>query len=537
MHHAARSLAFAAATSSTACADDRADAAHDDASTIPGDVDGTAADTSGPLDPGRPTTGDDDDPSGFPTPTDVPDGVPPLPDSVPATCDDAALVRTSMGCEFLAIALENAGERPPFGPAGQPLFAVAVANVQREEVATVQMQALVGNAWTTLAEATVSPLDAAVMEVDAGFGFASGVIERGALRILADRPVTAVQFNSLTPVRSSDASLLLPTSSWDTVHRTMSRAALGHESAHSYVAIGAIHEVAGAAYGAFEAGDGTSHYDFVLGAADFLQVVTAPPGGVDPPSTETTSALVDSFGDPVAVFGGSACWRFHDGLGLQASCNHLEEQLPGVSWWGTTFVAARPPVRATLAAQQKDVWAFQVLAHHDDTTVTFEGDAAFAHGPVTLDAGVAFESAVVSTAEAVGDVIVRADKPVLVLAYSASGTDDDEIAGDPAMVLVPSTDQYLARHVVLAPPGWDEDWITIVRSVGDIVLLDGVAVGDDRFARLGDHEIARMQVDDGVHVVEGSGPLAVTVFGYGVADAYAYTGGLGVPVEDARPQG
>ena len=76
------------------------------------------------------------------------------------------------------------------------------------------------------------------------------------------------------------------------------------------------------------------------------------------------------------------------------------------------------------------------------------------------------------------------------------------------------------------------DRVVLTKKTGTTVTMDGVAVAQNQFVKVGpanmptEWEVARVAATDGVHVLEGDQPFGVVVIGYDSYDSYAYPGGL-----------
>jgi hypothetical protein len=83
---------------------------------------------------------------------------------------------------------------------------------------------------------------------------------------------------------------------------------------------------------------------------------------------------------------------------------------------------------------------------------------------------------------------------------------------------------------------WDEGVIT--RSAGSEVRVDGTPIPDADFIPVGaTYEVARVPLEDGVHVLEGDEPFGIVVAGYDDDDSYAYLGGAGTAQINPVPEG
>jgi hypothetical protein len=238
----------------------------------------------------------------------------------------------------------------------------------------------------------------------------------------------------------------------------------------------------------------------------------------------------------VGVFTGHECANIPADV---YACDHLEEQMPGLRRWGTSFVAARMPVRRQ-DAPEASLW--QIYASENGTEITLSASPAVTGlppSPVSLDAGQMIEFTVGGTVDQPGDFLVDANKPIAVANYMISYDNlpaGDDKTGDPSMVLLPPLEQYLPRYVVLVPSAWPTDVLVLTRPVGSSVSIDGVPVSDGSFSPVGtDYEVARIAVSDGVYLLEADEPFAVSVAGMHATGSYAYVGGLSTAVINPNP--
>jgi hypothetical protein len=239
-------------------------------------------------------------------------------------------------------------------------------------------------------------------------------------------------------------------------------------------------------------------------------------------------------GEKLVLFTGNECTNVPLG---RYSCDHLEEQLPGLRFWGTEFVGGRMPIRFLNDADpDKTLW--QIYASEDNTQITFTAHAdvlGVPVSPVTLNQGETLEFQTWGTPEEnPGDVYIKANRPISVMEYmTGGGSNEVKRSGDPAMAYVSPVEQFLPRYVVLVPDTWTNDALIITRQVGSGVLVNGSPVPDSEFTQVPGtfYEVARYLVPDGVYSLEsanGEDGLGVIVAGWALADSYAYTGGMGL---------
>ena len=184
---------------------------------------------------------------------------------------------------------------------------------------------------------------------------------------------------------------------------------------------------------------------------------------------------------------------------------------------------------------------WQIYASEDDTTITFEAPVpvtGLPASPLVLDAGEHVEFFAGGPPAAPGDFYVEADKPIALFDYMTGWEHLGTQIGDPAMLQLVPTEQFLERYVVLVPDQWTWDFLVITRPEGASVELDGSPVDDGLFVpSAGGWEVARLQVEDGIHQLIGSAGFSVAVVGYDMADSYAYMGGAGTGLINPEPEG
>ncbi len=437
-------------------------------------------------------------------------------------CAQAEAERSTVGCRFFAVDLEQ----EPAVHTELP-FGIAVSNVHQTLDAHVLIERRSGVTWSSVAEPTVGPLDLEVTTFGDTQVSGTGIGEGAAYRITTTIPVIAYQFNPLDGVMSwsSDASLLLPTSSWDDVYLVPG---WGSEFGYSYVTVVAESnvQVTVTPSADTEGGDGVPYGDggiplapIALGEGDVLQI----------DAWSVDDSLVGSWiqaGGPVGVFAGHTCANVPQG---HTWCDHLEEQTFGLQTWGTEVVAARLPPRVD--PPESVVW--QLLAGDQPTTLTFEAASEVSGLPeglqLELAAGESVDLVVTGSTDHPGDLRVSGTEAFLATQFMTGSICCAEV-GDPCMAQAVPTEQLRDRYVVLVPSTWERDTLTFAREAGasitangvDVTTLSGVTV-----TPLGpDWEVVRVDVDDGVYVLEGDSPFSVLVAGFDDCDSYCYPGGL-----------
>ncbi|MCA9618471.1 MAG: IgGFc-binding protein, partial [Myxococcales bacterium] len=472
------------------------------------------------------------------------ENAPPPPPTCPTKDPDQQ--GASAGCVFYPVDTNPSAGGELAAGAGD--FAIVVTNVDTVASAEVVIDENTSEGWMPVPDGTftLGPRSVETRTFDHRQWAGSG-IHPGAYRIRSDRPIQAYQFNPLhgQGTKLSDASLLLPAWAFDThyIAAAWPRTPADYDGADDWPANLQIvaHEptrvtvrtpVATSSSDAFPEVAPDEPTTFCLEEGEYLQL-TAP---------ERMDSLNGSFitaDKPLGVFSSNDCANVPALTAEACCCDHLEEQLFGLSRWGTRYVAARVPMREGMDGMAPPgidgspaIW--QIMAQDDGTTVQLDATSAVTGvpgGSVVLQAREMVQVEVSGTADEPGDFFLEADKPIFVTQYMVGARYDPFEGGgdlgDPSMIVTVPVEQYLRDYVVLVPSTWLFDFLVIVRQQGAEVSLDGAPV-DTTWAPAGasGYEVTRVAVDDGVHAIASPVPLGVTVVGYDWADSYGYPGGL-----------
>lgn len=474
-------------------------------------------------------------------------------------CEQAEQTKSNQGCTFWAVDLPNAWRVNLASPApAEQTYAIVVANTATE---TAAVTVYAGNESTPLQMAMIPGNALHVFTFDDTYGTKARENSFGtAYRVESDYPVTAYQFNPLdnsTEVFSNDASLLFP----------------AHVLDQDYTAV--------TSDGSRLMENGNLNMNFNAGAfvtvvadEDDTDVTIYPPDGmpVYPGSLavnlsrgQTFTVLSDDvpglFADmagqgnmsgsrveaskPVAVFSGNVA-AFEPVPKAGCCADHVEHQMLPLSAWGRSYVVPLAPPNETNNAS--DSVRVRLTGSFDGTQLTYT-PAAPAGAPAMLNA---YET-VVFTAPI--DFGVSSDKPFSAVSFlqsneavTADPTPDDPadnllFKGDPAMILLPATEQYQDDYVFLVPAAYELNYVTIIRPAGAQIRLDNTdltaisswqqigSVGGTTWQRL------HVPVEPGVHIVvsESGDDFAITVVGYSPAVSYGFAGGSGVEFIDFPP--
>jgi hypothetical protein len=450
---------------------------------------------------------------------------------IPATCDQAEAGVSAVGCRFYGVDLDQNGGLE------FDQYAIAVSHPQAAADANVTVEQKVGGVWAPVATQLVSPLTLFAFPLPDKHHQGSGVMVGGSYRVSSDVPIVAYQFNPLIQgAASSDASLLYPVTTWDTLNRAVHWGG-GYGRGYLTIVAGAddttievIPTVATQAGTGVAAGSPGVPFEITLDEGDIAEIMVL--------SENTALGGTRIEGDkPIGVFSGHECaWIPH----MIPACDHIEDQLTGVRLWGSHFVASRMPIRETNGMPEDSLW--QVVASEDNTDVTFSANAEVTGVPVgvqTIDAGDVIEFYAGGSSANPGDFLVDADKPIALANYMIGEANlVTSTLGDPAMVQLSPVEQYLPRYILLVPSEWEFDFFVVTRPSGANITIDGVGMNDEDFISVGGgYEVARVPTVDGVHSLESDVGFMVTVVGYDSADSYAYIGGTGTGVINPNPEG
>jgi hypothetical protein len=231
---------------------------------------------------------------------------------------------------------------------------------------------------------------------------------------------------------------------------------------------------------------------FELGDGDTFLAYTANDGD-DLSGSEIETSL------PVAVFSGNIATTYGRTAPGVHSPDMVHEQLPPVTAWSLTYVAAALPPQSGVcdtllgaAAGSPGASLWRLIPDREVTTVDFPGPdgAPPVHARVTLAPGELLEFVATS------DFVVRASQPVMLtqgidceptlsLAISA-----DKWLEDVTFAVLPAFDQMLA---VVRPPS---EPIPNHLAQAEPVYLDGRAIDDELFTPAGEgYEVARVRLD------------------------------------------
>lgn len=341
---------------------------------------------------------------------------------------------------------------------------------------------------------------------------------RGAMiRVDADRPVSGYLFGPYRPFVGNDSSMLLPEHALGTKYVVASYLphpehiqGVGEPTYFDVIATEDRTTVRWLPARGPTAGDGDEIPEVPAGQwspeveLDRYEAarVTAVIDPSLPASQLDVSGTVVEASAPVAVFAGSRCSGVPRDPGPMGGCDPLQEQMLPVQLWGTQYVVPHPPLRTDELHYYRVYGAVGGSSVRIDAPELGEQSFSFAEDgsfiEVVVPHGVSFS--------------VDADGPVLPVGYLTTRDPDPQI-GDPAMYQIVPTDRFDDRYVFATGVDWEVHLLQVVRAAGGAeVMLDGAIV--QGWEAAGDHEVAVVEVAEGVHVVEAAQPFGATLFGW-----------------------
>ncbi|MCY0988817.1 IgGFc-binding protein [Nannocystis sp. ILAH1] len=333
----------------------------------------------------------------------------------------------------------------------------------------------------------------------------------GVYRVNSNIPIIAYLHSPLGSQATNDASMLLPeyalrqnyiVASWKDTHNQYP----------SYFNVIALQDgttvkwtppqntLAGAGVPAVNAG---ATGQVAMNRFDTLQV-RGPQAGSD------VSGTFIEADKPIWVVGAVECVNVP--TNQVTYCDHIEEQMLPLDYWGKTYVGAHSPDRGN----EKHYW--RVFAGEDGTTVST--DPVQPGTPFTINKG-QYKDIVVPNNTS---FMFSGDKPFLPVQYLES-QDGGAGTGDPAMYQMIPVEQFLDRYAFATGTGYSADYVQVIRVKGGAdVKVDGATVGG--YYTVGNYEVSDWKISQGGHLAESTDPFGIVSVGYTGVTSYAYPGGM-----------
>lgn len=379
----------------------------------------------------------------------------------------------------------------------------------------------------------------------------SGVVGTGvgqAFEIKTDRPVVAY---SILPygggaAAATSASLLLPTSAWDTNYiavNAYAKSQIVFEAAPSLdivarengTEVTILPKVPIVGGGGVAPAPANTPVVYSLEAGQYLQLSQ---------EAELTGSVIQS-NKPVGLWGGASCLNVPV---TAAACDSAHQQIPPVRALGSRYAGVRYRNRAAATGEESPPW--RLVGAVDGTQLTWTPSAP-PGAPTSLQQGELAEFM------APGPFVVASQDEDHPFYFAQYMTGADHIGGfggegDPEWVNVIPTEQFLEKYVFFTDPTYPETSLVVVRKkspttgqFADVVLDCTGPLGG--WQPLGDFQYTRVDLvtgdfqsvngcANGRHEMQSAAPFGVTVWGWGGYSqsffsgyvSYAYPAGASV---------
>lgn len=344
--------------------------------------------------------------------------------------------------------------------------------------------------------------------------FGSDAIQKLGIYVNADNPIAVYGLSSRRA--STDTYLAYPTSVLGTTYRVAGYYPLsnGENSFSSQATVvgtenGTVVTItlAGDTKGGRRAGE---TYSINLAQGDVYQVQAATGIGK---RSDLTGTLVTS-NKPIAFFSGHTCAQVPADKNF---CDQLLEMTPPIPSWGRQFFVGR--------FEGKTEYAYRVISSEPNTQVFVNN---------TLVAKLSNPGEFYEDNHAKENALITTNKPVLVAQYAQSSTADSLQTGDPFMLFITPTEQFLTYYRFLTPVRGDwHHYINVVVPIDamESFKLDGRGGFGKYFKTIGitRYAIAQIEIGYGSHFVSCDKPFGLYSYGFGVAgdnfDSYGNNGG------------
>jgi len=352
-----------------------------------------------------------------------------------------------------------------------------------------------------------------------------------ALHVVASAPVVIYDILPFGGGRSevTDATLLLPTSTWDTNYIAVTPRPLGNNTLNPAISIVASTDNTNVTIKpsvAITAGTGVAGtaaqtpITYPLSKGQVLRIE----------QSEDLLGSIISADHPIGVWGEQQC------INIDASaCDGAHEQIPPIRAFGSEYVYGRYRNRVD---GQDETPPTRITGAVDGTQLTWDPSPTGAQA--TVGKGQSFE------VRSSGPFVVKSqdDKhPFYVATYMTGGAAFGN-AGDPEFVNVVPTGQYLSRYVFFTDPTYPETNLVFIRKKGadnqfhDVTLdCAGTLSGWQPVGSSGQYEITWRDLvrhnfagqggcDNGSHESHSDGPYTLTVWGWGTSETGTTTTGI-----------
>ncbi len=345
----------------------------------------------------------------------------------------------------------------------------------------------------------------------------------------------------------TSATLLLPTSAWDTNYVAVDAYAMSAIAGQPFIEIVASEDVthiqirptsaiiAGTGIPAAPVGTNTT---YTLAKGQMMQVTQ---------NAELSGSPITS-DKPIGVWGGASCMNIPIDV---AACDAAHQEVPPVRAMGHRYAAVRYRNRFT-GVEESVPW--RIVGGVDGTTLTYSPSTP-AGAPSTIGLGQVLEF------DAPGPFTVESQDTSHPFYMSAHMTGcevlnpaGDDCRGDPEFVNIVPPDQYLSSYTFFTDPTYPETNLVMTREKKNGAFADvkvdcsGTVTGWQPIDAADTIEYARVDLvtgnfesvngcNNGLHVASSSQPFGLVVWGWGSAAtglfstqavSYAYPAGASI---------
>ncbi|MFO0570931.1 MAG: IgGFc-binding protein [Polyangiaceae bacterium] len=344
-----------------------------------------------------------------------------------------------------------------------------------------------------------------------------------AFRITTDVPVVAYQMNPFGggSAAVTGASLLIPTSAWDTNYLAIHAYDAGPQLtsmnivAKEPTTVNILPKKPIAGGGGLNGGPAGLPYSVTLGAGEHVQFT----------QLDSLGGSTIQSDKPVGLFGGARCSQIPYNV---YACDHLEQMIPPIRALGHEYVGVSHKPRGGEPAY------WRIMGIVDGTVLSWSADIG---GPTTIDQG-----QIIEFVTQFPFVVTSQDKdhPFLLMAHMTGGdTKNMNGVGDADAVLSVPPSQFLNSYVFFTDPTYPVTDLVVVRAKTDEgkfedVQLDCAFYPVKDWKPVGDYEWARVDLtqgdfenvgpcSSGARKMESKGPFGLWVWGWGSPQTSSFT--------------
>ena len=420
-------------------------------------------------------------------------------------CQLAAFNPSSIGCSFVTHHMDNFYNNLS--------DSIIVGNFSESLTANVTIYQVADNSnvETVAATTSVGPgqtyeFVTTLPEIDSVTALRTG----GVYRVESDIPTIAYQHSPVGSTATNDASMLIPETAQGQAFIVASYASnlTGYDPYLNVIALEDNTTVTWTPPGGSAGGAGVSAVaaggtgTVVMNRFDRMQIIANSGGDI-------SGTIIDA-DKRIAVWGGSECENVPSGVTF---CDHIEEQMLPLNYWGQYYVGAHAPQRGA------EDYYWRVYAGKDGTTIST--DPAQPGFPITLNKGEYINLVTLD------DVIFSGDGPFLPVQY-LEGENGGGGIGDPSMYQMVPVGQFLSAYAFATGISSNypyTHYVQVTRTLnGPDVLVDGAVVSGYR--TVGNYQVADWQISEGSHFATSAAPFGITSIGYADVTSYAYPGGM-----------